>query len=115
MLVERLSVEHVDDIAHLQPLIFHSYLCPCRTCAACIANFARSRPGLRIELAYERDFVPAKYARFRSDGSSDASSIAEMRAAGISVGRLGTSLVSTLLDSHVSLLQQRTKHSCTSS
>merc|ERR1719329_1470200 len=84
LLIDRLMAEPCERLAELKVVLLYSFLCPCPSCAGKIAAFAAARPGLRVEVAYERHFIPAAAAQFRA-GISDASSVEAMRAAGISV------------------------------
>ena len=67
------------------PLSLYSYFCPCIDCAGVIAEFAAERPHLRIELAYDRTWIPEECADSHGGGHCDLSSVAAMREAGVQV------------------------------
>ena len=53
---------------------------------------------MRIEVAYERSHTPHRYER--ASGTSDRAAVYRMRAAGVKVGHLGLSLVTSVLAAH---------------
>ena len=61
LLCTRLEAEPPGALEALSPLVLYSFRCPCATCSARIAHFARQRPGVRIEVAYERCNRPHRY------------------------------------------------------
>ena len=64
-------------------VLLYSFRCPCPGCAARIARFAQRRERVRVELAFERSFIPPEFARLRPHGDSDASSLRLMRESGV--------------------------------
>ena len=89
VIIDRLRRESPEALAKLSPLIFYSLFCPCCACADIIAEFAASNPALQVELVYERDWVPEDENRGWTPGQAgDATSVAKMRAAGVSVDSL---------------------------
>lgn len=88
-LIDRLRAEEPDDLAELAPLTMYSTYCPCPACSSIIAKFAAERPELQLEVVYDRQFLSASREN-HGDFKSDRTSIAEMRAAGVDVGRVET-------------------------
>ena len=82
---DRLSREPAHALEGLSPLVFYSVKCPCQDCAEKIARFATRHPSVSVEIAYEQQWVPEAYADSHGGGYSDASAVATMRAAGVSV------------------------------
>lgn len=82
---ERLSREPAHALERLSPLVFYSVKCPCQDCAEKIARFATHHPTVSVEVAYEQQWVPEAYAESHGGGYSDASAVATMRAAGVSI------------------------------
>ena len=89
VIIDRLRREPPDALAKLSPLIFYSLFCPCCACAEIIAGFAASNPALKIEVVYEREWVPEDENRGWTPGQAgDATNVARMRAAGVAVDSL---------------------------
>ncbi|KAJ1450961.1 hypothetical protein M885DRAFT_531013 [Pelagophyceae sp. CCMP2097] len=86
---ESLLIEHLRAVESFDAasILLYTLMCPCPDCATTIASFARQRPHLKVEVAYELSYIPDAYAQF-NPGRTDSSSLENMRQAGIDCVRV---------------------------
>lgn len=77
---------------------FKYLACACRWWALLALQFASDHPALRLEVMYEKLYIPEARAESHGNGYSDVTSLAVMRSAGVDVDTTANLIWMELID-----------------